>query len=87
MTEDRLRDAILDELIALDRLPPRQPGDFTLQEYAERAELTEATARYRLKGKVQQGLLETAEVQGADRRKVRIWRRPRRSEGGQEHEQ
>lgn len=72
---DELRDAILDELIALDGSEPRQAGDFTVRDYAERAGVTPEGARYRLTRLVSAGLLSTHEVHDADGRRILVYRK------------
>jgi hypothetical protein len=70
---DALRDSILAELAASMPPPPR-PGDFTKQQYIDVTHLSNATADYRLKSMVHDGVLETQECT-IDGRKVRVWRK------------
>lgn len=68
---------LLDELIRLTNVPVRRPGDITVNDYATRARCSRVTARTRLNGLVEEGILETEMVRRDpdSGRQIRVWRR------------
>lgn len=75
------KQAIIDEILAYDGVPLRQPGDFTLEEYLQRHKekygyvLPESTARDRLARHVREGALDTSVRYDMEFGERKVWYR------------
>ena len=73
--ETERKQAILEEMLALTEIPEIQPGDVTLDEYAELAGVTNRTGRARLKKLVDSGQFKTLIIYCPDGKHRRVYRK------------